>query len=67
MGDGQTNDFGDFIGVIFEESFFEFLVDRSLGLDKEEDFPGRFLFAAPMVMGFKTGKDLDAGREPLEN
>jgi hypothetical protein len=53
--------------VIFEESLFEFFVARYLRLDEKEDFFGGFFFAAPAVMGFKAGKNLNAGRETLGN
>jgi hypothetical protein len=53
--------------VIFEEGLFEFFVERYPGLDKKEHFFGSFLLAAPAVVGFKTGKDLDTCRETPGN
>jgi hypothetical protein len=67
LSDRQTNDLGNFVGVIFQEGLFEFFVIRHRGLDEKENFFGGFFSATPAIMGFKPGKDLNAGREPSRN
>jgi len=67
LGDRQTNDLRDFVGVILADGLFEQLVKRDTGFDDEEDFLGSFFFTAPAVMGFEAGKDLNACGKPLRN
>ena len=67
LSDGQANDLGNFVGVIFEEGFFELFVKRGFRLDKKKNFFSGFFFTAPAVMGFKSGKDLNACRKPPKN
>jgi hypothetical protein len=49
--------------MIFQKGLFEFFVVRHLGLDEEENFSGGFFSAMPAIMGFESGKDLNASRE----
>jgi len=67
LSDGHANDLGDFVGVILEENLLELFIDRGFSLDEDENFSSDFFFTAPAIMGFKAGKDLNAGRELLRN
>lgn len=53
--------------MMLQKGRLELFVKRGSGLDEKKDFFGGFVFAAPAVMGFKGGKDLNAGGEAPGN